>query len=249
MTRATHLLAIDQGTTSSRAIVFDRDGTPCGQAQRELPQHFPASGWVEHDAEDIWRDTLTVSREAIAAAGLQAGDIAGIGITNQRETAVIWDRATGEPIHRAIVWQDRRGAPLCERLRHDGHERLVQRRTGLLIDAYFSATKIAWLLDNVDGARARAERGELAFGTIDSFLLWRLTGGRVHATDATNAARTMLYDIRRQTWRQSCPRSRPPTPCSGKANRSCSAPRCRWPELRATSRRRRSARPASRKGC
>jgi len=200
MTRATHLLAIDQGTTSSRAIVFDRDGTPCGQAQRELPQHFPASGWVEHDAEDIWRDTLTVSREAIAAAGLQAGDIAGIGITNQRETAVIWDRATGEPIHRAIVWQDRRGAPLCERLRHDGHERLVQRRTGLLIDAYFSATKIAWLLDNVDGARARAERGELAFGTIDSFLLWRLTGGRVHATDATNAARTMLYDIRRQTW-------------------------------------------------
>ena len=200
MSGGDHLLAIDQGTTSTRAFVVDRHGALIGQAQRELPQHFPHSGWVEHDPADIWQHTLAVLRGAVEASGLGVEAIAGIGITNQRETTVIWDRRTGEPVHRAIVWQDRRGAPMCDRLRRDGHEGLIQRRTGLIVDAYFSGTKIAWLLDNVAGVRERAERGELAFGTIDSFLLWRLTGGRVHATDATNASRTMLYDIRRQIW-------------------------------------------------
>lgn len=194
------ILAIDQGTTSSRALLFDRDGRPSGQAQIELEQHFPQSGWVEHDAEDIWRDTVEVVKGALSGAGLAARDVASIGITNQRETTVIWDRKTGEPIHKAIVWQDRRTAPLCDRLNAEGHEALVKGKTGLLIDSYFSATKIAWMLENVPGARGRAERGELAFGTIDCFLLWRLTGGRVHATDSTNAARTMIYDIKRQTW-------------------------------------------------
>jgi len=200
MAQAQHILAIDQGTTSSRAIVFDAHGRIAGDAQKELPQHFPHSGWVEHDPEDIWRDTLETARGAIDAAGLQSSQIAAIGITNQRETAVIWDRETGEAIHKAIVWQDRRGAPLCDQLRKGGHERLIQQRTGLLIDPYFSGTKVAWLLDNVEGARAKAEAGKLAFGTIDSFLLWRLTNGKVHATDATNASRTLLYDIRRQRW-------------------------------------------------
>jgi len=200
MAAGRYLLAIDQGTTSSRAFVVDREGRLVGQAQRELTQYFPQSGWVEHDPEAIWQDTLVVAHGAMDDAGLGPEVIAGLGITNQRETTILWDRTTGEPVHRAIVWQDRRGAPLCDRLRRDGHEPLIQRRTGLLADAYFSATKIAWLLDNVPGVRERAERGELAFGTVDSFLLWRLTGGRVHATDVTNAARTMLYDIRRQTW-------------------------------------------------
>jgi len=194
------ILAIDQGTTSSRAMLFDPDARPLGQAQREFPQHYPQSGWVEHDAEDIWRDTLAVTQGALAEAGLEAGDLAGIGITNQRETTVIWDRETGQPIHNAIVWQDRRTAAHCDRLKTDGLEATIQAKTGLLIDAYFSATKIAWLLDNVAGARARAEAGKLAFGTMDCFLLWRLTGGRVHATDATNASRTMMFDIRRQAW-------------------------------------------------
>ncbi len=194
------ILAIDQGTTSSRAILFDRGGRPLGQAQRELTQHYPQSGWVEHDAEDIWRDTLAVIEGALAEAGIEAGELAGIGITNQRETTVIWDRESGAPIHNAIVWQDRRTAPLCDRLKADGLETMIQAKTGLLIDAYFSATKIAWLLDNVPGARARAEAGKLAFGTIDSFLLWRLTDGQVHATDATNASRTMIFDITRQAW-------------------------------------------------
>jgi glycerol kinase len=200
MTAARHILAIDQGTTSSRAIVFDAQGTMTGDAQKELTQYYPHSGWVEHDAEEIWLDTLETARGALASAGLSAREVAAIGITNQRETAVIWDRRTGEPIHRAICWQDRRGAPLCDRLRRGGHERLIQHRTGLVIDPYFSASKIAWLLHNVPDARRRAEAGELAFGTVDSFLLWRLTGGLVHATDATNAARTMLYDIRRGRW-------------------------------------------------
>ena len=194
------VLAIDQGTTSTRAIVFDRDGVPKAVARREFPQHYPADGWVEHDLEDIWRDTVTVLREAVAQAGLQPTDIAAIGITNQRETTALWDRRTGEPVHRAIVWQDRRTADHCRRLIADGARPLVRERTGLLIDAYFSATKLAWLLEHVPGARERAERGELAFGTIDSFLLHRLTGGAVHATDATNASRTMLFDIRRQAW-------------------------------------------------
>lgn len=200
MTDSQAILAIDQGTTSTRAMIFDHRGRAIGQAQREFPQHFPQSGWVEHDLEDIWRDTLAVARGALDQAGLTARQIAAIGITNQRETAALWDRRTGEPLHRAIVWQDRRTAPLCARLREAGHADLVQARTGLLIDSYFSGTKIAWMLDNVPDARARAARGELAFGTIDSFLLWRLTEGAVHATDATNASRTMLFDIHKRAW-------------------------------------------------
>lgn len=197
---ARHILAIDQGTTSSRSIVFDASLAVSASAQQEFPQHFPASGWVEHEPEDIWESVLATARQAIAQAGLAAGDIAGIGITNQRETTLIWDRRTGRAIHRAIVWQDRRTAQACANLVAAGHEELVAERTGLRIDPYFSATKIAWLLDNVPGARRRAEAGELAFGTVDSFLLWRLTGGAVHATDATNAARTMLFDIGRGVW-------------------------------------------------
>jgi glycerol kinase len=191
-------LAIDQGTTSTRAILFDANADPVATAQRELAQHYPALGWVEHDPEDIWRDALAVAREAIAAVAVAR--IAAIGITNQRETIVVWDRATGAPIHRAIVWQDRRTADECSRLKADGAEPSVQQRTGLLLDPYFSATKIAWILDHVAGARTSAERGELACGTIDCFLLWRLTGGTVHATDITNASRTSLYDIRQQCW-------------------------------------------------
>lgn len=197
---AGHLLAIDQGTTSSRAIVFDSSLAPVASAQKEFPQHFPASGWVEHEPEDIWETVLSTAREALAKAGLSAQDIAGIGITNQRETTLIWDRQTGRAIHRAIVWQDRRTADACAKLVAAGHEELVTSRTGLRIDPYFSGTKIAWLLDNVPGARRRAEAGELAFGTVDCFLLWRLTGGAVHATDATNAARSMLFDIGRGVW-------------------------------------------------
>ncbi|BBK36285.1 glycerol kinase 1 [Allostella sp. ATCC 35155] len=195
-----HLIAIDQGTTSTRAIVFGADGRERGRAQEELTQHFPGSGWVEHDAEEIWQATLSVTRAALAAAGVGPAAVAGIGITNQRETVVLWERATGRPVARAIVWQDRRTAERCAELAADGVEPMVQARTGLLLDPYFSATKIGWLLDRVEGLRARAEAGEIAFGTVDSFLLWRLTGGRVHATDITNAARTLLFDIHRQDW-------------------------------------------------
>ncbi|MFO1047393.1 MAG: glycerol kinase GlpK [Geminicoccaceae bacterium] len=198
--RASYVLAIDQGTTSSRAILFDREGRSVGTGQKELPQHFPEDGWVEHDPEDIWQDVLAVCRQAMAAAGVAAGEVAAIGITNQRETTVLWERGTGSAVHRAIVWQDRRTADSCRRLVADGLEAHVRARTGLVIDAYFSGTKLAWLLDNVPGARRAAENGALAFGTIDSFLLWRLTGGRVHATDATNASRTMLFDIVDQRW-------------------------------------------------
>ena len=197
---ADHVLAIDQGTTSTRAIVFDREGGIRGSAQQELTQHFPKSGWVEHDAEQLWYDTLATCREAIRSAGLGARDIAAIGITNQRETAVVWERATGHPIHRAIVWQDRRTTPLCRELAAEGFTDHVRRHEGLVIDSYFSGTKVAWILDHVEGARARAERGELCFGTVDSYLLWRLTGGRVHATDAANASRTLLYDIHTGAW-------------------------------------------------
>lgn len=200
MPKPRHVLAIDQGTTSTRAILFDHEGRAAGQVQREFTQHFPRPGWVEHDLEDIWRDTVAVAKGALDQAGIDAAEVAAIGIANQRESVAVWDRTTGEPIHRAIVWQDRRTAPLCAQLKGDGHEPLIQERTGLVIDPYFSASKVTWLLDNVPGARTRAERGELAFGTIDSFLLWRLTGGTVHATDATNAARTMLFDIGRQVW-------------------------------------------------
>ncbi|MGE3144228.1 MAG: glycerol kinase GlpK [Pseudorhodoplanes sp.] len=195
-----HLLAIDQGTTSSRAILFDSRLVPVALAQREFRQIYPAPGLVEHDPEEIWASVVETVREAIAKAGIDAGNIAGIGITNQRETTVIWDRDTGRPIHNAIVWQDRRTAEYCAGLKSAGHEKAVSEKTGLLLDPYFSATKIAWLLDRVSGARAAAAAGRLAFGTIDSFLLWRLTGGRVHATDATNAARTLLLDIRTARW-------------------------------------------------
>jgi len=195
-----YILAIDQGTTSTRAILFDAMGQPLSTAQREFAQHYPHDGWVEHDVEDIWRDVCATMAEAIGQAGVPPSRIAAIGITNQRETIVVWDRESGAPIHRAIVWQDRRTAPVCAQLRADGHEAMVRRRTGLLLDPYFSATKAAWILDHVEGARERAERGELAFGTIDSFLLWRFTGGAAHATDATNAARTLLYDIHAQRW-------------------------------------------------
>jgi glycerol kinase len=191
-------LAIDQGTTSTRAILFDAEARVVSVAQREFAQHYPQPGWVEHDPEDIWRDTLDVLREALSPIDIDR--VAAIGITNQRETVVVWDRSSGAPIHRAIVWQDRRTADQCALLKAENLEPLVQERTGLLLDPYFSATKIAWLLDHVPGARSRAERGELACGTIDCFLLWRLTGGAVHATDATNASRTSLFDIHAQQW-------------------------------------------------
>ncbi len=197
---ATHVLAIDQGTTSTRAIVFDASGQPVAAAQKELPQIFPKPGWVEHDPEEIWRATVEVSRGAVAKARLEAKDLAGIGITNQRETTVVWDRATGKPVHNAIVWQDRRTAGLCNDLKKAGHEQMVSEKTGLLLDPYFAGTKISWILQHVAGSRPAADKGELAAGTIESFLLWRLTGGKVHASDATNASRTLLLDIRRGTW-------------------------------------------------
>jgi glycerol kinase len=196
----TALIAIDQGTTSTRAIVFDAALRPLASAQHELRQIYPAPGEVEHDPEEIWTATVATVRETIARAGLAAEDVAGIGITNQRETTVIWDRATGKPIHNAIVWQDRRSADFCDALRRGGHEPEIAARTGLLLDPYFSASKIAWLLAHVPGAREAADAGRLAFGTIDCFLLWRLTGGKVHATDATNAARTLLFDIGSGQW-------------------------------------------------
>jgi glycerol kinase len=195
-----HVLALDQGTTSSRALLFGAPLEVVATAQQELPQYYPFDGAVEHDPEDIWRTTIATARDAIARAASSPAEIAAIGITNQRETTILWDRRTGTPVHRAIVWQDRRTAPECGRLVADGAERLVRERTGLLVDPYFSATKIAWLLDNVAGARSAADAGHLAFGTVDTFLVWRLTGGRVHATDATNAARTLLYDIHRGRW-------------------------------------------------
>ncbi len=194
------VLAIDQGTTSSRAIVFRGDISIAAVAQQEFPQHFPASGWVEHEPEDIWTSTLAVCRQALKQANLAAKDIAAIGITNQRETTVVWDRATGQAVHRAIVWQDRRTADVCARLKAEGCEPIVSKKTGLIIDPYFSGTKVAWILDHVPGARKRAEAGELLFGTVDCYLLWRLTAGKVHATDATNASRTLLFNIHAGEW-------------------------------------------------
>lgn len=199
----THILAIDQGTTSSRAILFDGTMRVAAVAQEEFPQHYPESGWVEHDPADLWVTTAGTCREVIERAGIDAADIAAIGITNQRETTLIWDRKTGQPIHNAIVWQDRRTAKLCRKLREAGHEAMVADRTGLLLDPYFSGTKVKWLLDSVEGARERARAGELLFGTVDCYLIWKLTGGAVHATDATNAARTLLYDIRKGRWSRS----------------------------------------------
>ncbi|MEI7875529.1 MAG: glycerol kinase GlpK [Alphaproteobacteria bacterium] len=195
-----HVLAIDQGTTSTRAIVFDATGRPVATAQKELPQIFPQPGWVEHDPEEIWSATVEVCRGALAKAKLKPADLAGIGITNQRETTVVWDRATGKPIHNAIVWQDRRTAERCAELKKAGHEKAVTDKTGLLLDPYFSGTKIEWILKHVAGARAAADKGVLAAGTIECFLLWRLTGGKVHASDATNASRTLLLDIRKGAW-------------------------------------------------
>ncbi len=195
-----YVLAIDQGTTSSRAILFDSALKIAAVGQQEFPQHFPDSGWVEHDPEDLWTTTLATCREAMGKVGAEPGRIAAVGITNQRETTLVWDRESGRPIHKAIVWQDRRTAQLCQELKERGLEPRVTAKTGLLLDPYFSATKVAWMLDRVEGARAKAERGDLLFGTVDSWIIWRLTGGKVHATDATNASRTLLYNIREGRW-------------------------------------------------
>ena len=196
----TYLLALDQGTSSSRSIVFDAQGHVVAQAQQELPQIYPQPGWVEHNPMLIWQTQLDTARAVLQKAGLQASDIHALGITNQRETTVVWNRQTGQPIHNAIVWQDRRAEPACAQLREQGHAALIQQRTGLLVDAYFSGTKLQWILNHVPGARAQAEAGELAFGTVDSWLMWQLTGGAVHATDVSNASRTMLFNIRSNQW-------------------------------------------------
>src|SRR6478672_667523 len=195
-----YILAFDQGTTSSRAIVFDRSGNLLTVAQKEFPQLFPQPGWVEHNADEIWSSQIGVANEALARIGIRASDIAAIGITNQRETTLVWNRKTGKPIHHAIVWQDRRTAEMCDRMKASGYEATFQKKTGLVIDAYFSGTKLKWLLDNVPGARERARRGELAFGTIDSWLVYQLSDGKTHVTDASNASRTLLFDIRRGEW-------------------------------------------------
>lgn len=196
----TYLLALDQGTSSSRSIIFDAEGRLVAQAQQELSQIYPRTGWVEHDPEEIWRTQLATARNALANAGLQADQIRAVGITNQRETTVVWNRKTGAPIHHAIVWQDRRAEPTCVELRNRGLAETIQTKTGLLVDAYFSGTKLKWLLDNVPDARQQAENGELAFGTVDTWLIWRLTGGSVHATDVSNASRTMLFNVHSNQW-------------------------------------------------
>ena len=194
------LLALDQGTTSSRAILFDHSGRVAAMAQQTFPQHYPQPGWVEHDPEDIYESQLNALRAAVEKAGIDAADILAVGIANQRETALLWERETGRPLHNAIVWQCRRTAPLVERLKNDGLGNMLRDKTGLIPDAYFSGTKLEWLLDSIDGARDRAQNGELCFGTVDSFLAYRLTGGRAHVTDATNASRTMLFNIHKQEW-------------------------------------------------
>jgi glycerol kinase len=195
-----YILALDQGTTSSRAIVFDRAGQIRGVAQQEFPQIYPQAGWVEHGPQAIWASQLDCARQAIETAKIDARQIAAIGLTNQRETTLVWERKTGQPIHNAIVWQCRRTAPICEKLKKEKFDRVIRRKTGLVTDAYFSGTKIAWLMDNVPDARKRASNGELAFGTVDTWLINQLTGGRAHVTDASNASRTLLYDIRKQKW-------------------------------------------------
>ncbi len=195
-----YVLALDQGTTSSRAIVFDENGRPHGSAQREFRQIFPQPGWVEHDPEEIWRSQLACARAALRRTGLDASRLAAAGITNQRETTLVWDRTSGQPVHNAIVWQDRRTAQLCERLRREGHETAVRDKTGLMLDPYFSATKLAWIIDSIPGVRIHAERGELAFGTVDTWLAWRLSGGRLHVTDPSNASRTLLWNIHTRDW-------------------------------------------------
>src|SRR5213594_3733976 len=200
MTGRRHVLALDQGTTGSTALVVDPEGRVLARGYAELPQYFPRPGWVEHDPEEIWTTVERAARAALGEARVAGAEVAAIGITNQRETTILWDRASGAPLYRAIVWQCRRTAPICERLRAEGAEPLVRERTGLVLDAYFSGTKIRWLLDHVPGARARAARGELAFGTVDSWLIWKLTGGRVHATDVSNASRTLCLDLARVDW-------------------------------------------------
>jgi len=200
MAQPQYILALDQGTTSSRALVIDKRGTICSVAQKEFEQIFPKAGWVEHDPNEIWSSQASVAAEALAKLSIAGNQIAAIGITNQRETAIVWDRNTGKPIHNAIVWQDRRTADFCDELKEAGHEDMIRRKTGLVIDAYFSGTKVKWLLDNVEGARQKAEKGDLAFGTVDAWLVWKLTGGRVHATDISNASRTLLFNIHDQKW-------------------------------------------------
>jgi len=210
-----YILAIDQGTTGTKVIAFNHQGEIVATANRELTQHYPQPGWVEHDPEEIWRVSLDVIGTALADGKIDARDISAIGITNQRETTVLWDRHTGEPVYNAIVWQCRRTAPYCDELKARGLEDLVRRKTGLVIDAYFSATKIRWLLDNVPGVKERAQRGDLLFGTIDSWLVWKLTGGRVHITDYTNASRTMLFDIHHFTWDEELIREMEKYPAAG----------------------------------
>lgn len=200
MAETKYILALDQGTTSSRALIVNREGKVCAGVQREFAQIFPKSGWVEHDPNEIWSSQASVAAEAMAKLNLDGGQVAAVGITNQRETAIVWDRKTGEPIHNAIVWQDRRTSAFCDALRNAGHTEMIQQKTGLVIDAYFSATKVRWILDHVAGAQQRAQAGELAFGTVDSWLIWKLTNGRVHATDITNACRTLLFNIHDQRW-------------------------------------------------
>lgn len=198
-----YLLALDQGTTSSRALLFTLEGRPVAMAQREFRQLYPRPGWVEHDPLEIWETTLWAAREALRRAGVEAGEVLALGITNQRETTLLWDRKTGEPLYNAIVWQDRRTAPLCEALRGRGLEPLFRERTGLLLDPYFSGTKLLWLLENVPGLREKAERGKVLFGTVDAWLTWNLTGGKVHATDPTNASRTLLFNLHTLAWTRS----------------------------------------------
>jgi glycerol kinase len=195
-----YILSLDQGTTSSRAILFDKDGRLIATAQQEFPQIYPKPGWVEHDPEAIWEAQLKVARDVLAGQNLSADDVEAIGITNQRETTVVWNRETGKPVYNAIVWQDRRTAAFCDQLKTEGFDKTIQEKTGLVTDAYFSGTKVAWILENVPGTRELAEAGKLAFGTIDSFLAWRLSGGRLHITDVSNASRTMLYDIHKRWW-------------------------------------------------
>ena len=195
-----YILALDQGTTSSRSLLIDKSGNIVATVQQEFTQHFPQPGWVEHDANEIWKSQLQTAKDVIKKANIKVSDVAAIGITNQRETTVVWDKNTGEPIYNAIVWQDRRTANICEKIKADGNEQLIQDKTGLVVDAYFSGTKIQWILDNVEGARAKATNGDLCFGTIDTWLLWKLTDGKVHATDVSNASRTMLCNIETCQW-------------------------------------------------
>ena len=195
-----YILALDQGTTSSRALVFDKKGNICSLAQKEFTQYFPKSGWVEHDPNEIWSSQMAVAAEAVSKMGINGRAIAGIGITNQRETTIVWDKKTGTPVYNAIVWQDRRTSGYCDKLREEGHAFMIRKKTGLVIDAYFSATKVKWILDNVSGAREKALKGELAFGTVDSWLVWKFTQGRTHITDVSNASRTMLFNINTLEW-------------------------------------------------